>query len=167
MRRFTAFLALAAGLASAAPLVGTRASVAEGRFCQTYGCALVERSVNLPETLNLIGYRYAVIGGELVVGRVGGTDIYAASLTLPLAMIGSKLVRDFAVSMQGEAFDSAALKRCLALAQVGQLPRSFGHLTIRTGPIYPNDVLGVTTTCERLPGNRVRLSIDDAGFEPR
>ncbi|MEF2280376.1 hypothetical protein V3W47_18945 [Deinococcus sp. YIM 134068] len=108
-------LLLTLSAASAAPLLGSRGSVAEGGFCQTYGCDLIRREVIAPDLLDNVSYDYRLRGGGGVVvvrnheRRVESALLYGTPFT-------GNLARDFTRTFAGVAFEPSSVRRCMSRA---------------------------------------------------
>lgn len=152
---------LALSTAGAAPLLSSKASVAEGNFCKTYHCTLRERREVAPETMGLIYHAYAVRGGTLGVGRTHDRAIISGTLTLPPGAWNTPVVTDFLRSFAGVSVEPALLRGCVRRA-------------MSTGSSVPTPLLKGNLTsvafsveCQAVPGGQVSLSVLDENFEPR
>ncbi|GGB83218.1 hypothetical protein [Deinococcus soli (ex Cha et al. 2016)] len=154
-------LLLIGSSALAAPLLTTTASVAEGNFCKTYACALVDRQEVAPETMGLLYYHYQIKGGALSVGRTHDKAIISGTLTIPAAQWNTAVVQDFFRNFTGMNLGGEALRRCVRLA-------------IYTGNSVPTSLMkgragqmNVEVTCLAVKGGQVALTVGDANFQPR
>lgn len=147
--------------ALAAPLLGTKGSVAEGGLCRAYGCALRERAVTFPETMGLISHAYTLRGGTLVVGRTHDMAIISASLTIPAAAWNTPLVQDFTRTFAGVAVEPSVVRACVKRALGGASPAGT--------PLISGRVQGraFDVFCSPENGGKVTLSVEDLTFEPR
>lgn len=161
MRFLTPLVLLTLAPALAAPLLTSKASVAEGNFCKTYSCVLTDRRVNLPETLGLLAYTYSISGGVLSVSRESNMSIIGASLDLPAAQWSKPLVANFLRSFVGLTVEPSALRRCIRLAT-------------DTGSSVPTPLvsgkqgaMSFAVECRAERGRHVSLVVIDQSFEPR
>lgn len=131
MRLFALTLALTA-TAQAAPLLQSKASVAEGNFCRTYTCQFVSRTVVAPETMHTLSFDYRVKGGTLLVGRLSNMEIISGSLYVPAHQWNTPVVRDFFRNFIGLTPEPATLRACVkkALSTGSSIPTPISSGTV-------------------------------------
>lgn len=142
---------LALSAASAAPLLGSRASVAGGSFCTAHGCTLTGREEIAPDLLGYVSYTYRLHGGaELVVLRDVDKTVLKASLFASSSVLTGNLGRDFSRSFVGQSFEPSAVARCTSRAtdagvnmwfgKVGNAPYTLACYTINERLIWSAEV---------------------------
>ncbi len=137
-------------------MIQSKASVAEGNFCKTYQCQLLQRSVVMPETMHTLSYEYRVKGGMLTVGRLSTMEIFSGSLTIPAAQWNTPLVRDFFRNFAGVTPEPSTLRACVrkALNSGSEVPTMLASGTVAG--------IGYQAECQAQKGGLVSLTVMDS-----
>ncbi|WP_022803211.1 hypothetical protein [Deinococcus ficus] len=154
--RFLPLIATLTASAAAAPLIQSKASVAEGNFCKTYQCQLLQRSVVAPETMHTLSYEYRVTGGTLTVGRLSTMEIFTGALTIPAGQWNTPMVRDFFRNFAGVTPEPSSVRACVRNALNSGLE---GTAMLARGTVAG---IGYQAECQAQRGGRVRLTVRDS-----
>jgi len=141
--------------AQAAPLIQSKASVAEGQFCKTYQCLLLQRSVSFPETMNMLVYDYALNRAKLTVIRYSNMEIFSGALSVPVAQWNTPVVQDFFRNFAASTPEPSTLRACIKRAVSSGSPYGTELLRATVGGV------SYSAECRAAQGGTIVLTIRD------